>query len=108
MSENRIGICSCGAQLTSPYSSDVNNFLEIHNKAHGGINAGTTKEKTAVPQSESEKFFAHLNNGEVLLVEESRWEERQKQLLDITGGVIASMEHLLRYRIVITPKEVKE
>lgn len=55
--------------------------------------------------SEQEKFFRSLNNGEVTLVEESRWEERQKQLLDISGEVVASMEYLLGYRVVISPRE---
>ena len=54
--------------------------------------------------TEMEKFFAHLNNGEVVLVEESRWEEREKELRDISGGVMARMEHLSRYRIIISPK----
>ena len=48
---------------------------------------------TEPPQSESEKFFAHLNNGEVVL-REVPWSER-------------SAPTSTEYRVVITPKEVE-
>jgi hypothetical protein len=85
MSEMRIGRCSCGAQVTSPYSSDVNNFLETHNGAHNGIQQGEITGDLPTPQSNSEKHLAsiaeslatiaktcdHINKGEV-------WIERTK------------------------------
>ena len=46
------------------------------------------------PQSESEKFFAHLNNGEVVL-REVLWSER-------------SAPTSTEYRVVVIPKEVGE
>jgi hypothetical protein len=67
MSGLRIGKCSCGAELTSPYSSDVNAFLEAHKVVHA---EGYKDTELAQSQSESEKFFAHLNNGEICLVPE--------------------------------------
>ena len=94
MGENRIGICSCGAQLTSPYSSDVNDFLEMHNNAHNGVKAGNVSEETT-SQSESEKFFAAANDGRLFL-KETHFQN--------TLGVFS----VGGYRVVITPKEVGE
>ena len=50
-----------------------------------------------VPHSESEKFFAHLNNGEVSFKRFGHWPDDENLSWSDDG-----------YRVVITPKEVGE